>query len=61
MRRMLFVFVRWLAVVMATYVAVAGYLLVVVYIGVSIFAEIAPDRFLRVMPGGALGRGAERK
>jgi hypothetical protein len=29
------------------------YALVLVYIGASIFAEVAPDRFLQVMPGGS--------
>ena len=28
-------------------------LFVAIYVGVSIWAEIAPDKFLRVMPGGA--------
>lgn len=59
-RRFALVFLRWIAVLMATYVTlefapgrVAVYLLVAVYIGASIFAEIAPDKFPRSMPGGA--------
>ena len=59
-RRFAFVFVRWLAVLMACYVLLdflggelAVYVLVVVYIAASIFAEAAPVRFLEVMPGGA--------
>ena len=28
-------------------------MLVVLYVGTTIFVEIAPDRFLRMMPGGA--------
>jgi ABC-type maltose transport system permease subunit len=59
-RRFAFVFMRWIAVLIACYFVLdflggdlAVYLLVVVYIGASIFAEIAPERFLEVMPGGA--------
>jgi hypothetical protein len=59
-RRFAFVFMRWVAVLMACYAVLeflggdlAVYLLVVVYIGASIFAEVAPERFLEVMPGGA--------
>ncbi len=59
-RRFAFVFMRWLAVLFACYTVLeflggdlAVYLLVVVYIGASIFAEVAPEKFLEVMPGGA--------
>jgi hypothetical protein len=59
-RRFAFVFMRWVAVLIACYTVLeflggdlAVYLLVVVYIGASIFAEVAPERFLEVMPGGA--------
>ncbi|MEP6942970.1 MAG: hypothetical protein ABI981_08540 [Betaproteobacteria bacterium] len=58
-RRFGFVFMRWFAVLFACYVLLdfmggnlAVYALVLVYIGASIFAEVAPDRFLQVMPGG---------
>lgn len=59
-RRFAFVFMRWLAVLIVCYTVLeflggdlAVLLLVVVYIGSSIFAEVAPERFLEVMPGGA--------
>jgi hypothetical protein len=56
-RRFALVFLRWLAVLMAIYsgiALVAGPLVVVaVYVGASIWSEVAPDRFLRAMPGGA--------
>jgi hypothetical protein len=58
-RRFAFIFLRWIAVLMVCYFVLdflggdlAVYLLIVVYIGASIFAEVAPDRFLEVMPGG---------
>jgi hypothetical protein len=59
-RRFALVFLRWMAMVMAAYLGV-GVLLgrygalafVVLYAAVSIWSEIAPDRFLRAMPGGA--------
>ena len=58
-RRFAFVFLRWIAVLMACYFVLdliggdlAVYLLIAVYIGASIFAEVAPERFLKVMPGG---------
>ena len=59
-RRFALVFLRWIAVVIVALWGV-GFVLgrfsalffVAIYIGVSIWAEIAPDRFLRVMPGGA--------
>ena len=59
-RRFGFVFMRWIAVLVACYVLLdivggdlAVYALVLVYIVASIFAEVAPDRFLQVMPGGS--------
>ncbi len=58
--RFALVLMRWLVVIMATYFILdilppsepVLLLLVVAYIGGSIFAEISPDRFLRAMPGG---------
>jgi hypothetical protein len=59
-RRFAFIIARWIAVLIACYFVLdllggdlAVYLLIVVYIGASIFAEVAPDKFLEVMPGGA--------
>jgi hypothetical protein len=59
-QRFALVLMRWVAVIMVTYFIVeilppsepVLLLLVVAYIAASIFAEIAPDRFLRAMPGG---------
>jgi hypothetical protein len=59
-QRFALVFMRWLVVIMATYFILeilppsepVLLLLVAAYIAGSIFAEIAPDRFLRAMPGG---------
>jgi hypothetical protein len=59
--RFALVFMRWLVVIMVTYFILdilppsefVLLILVVAYIAGSIFAEIAPDRFLRAMPGGA--------
>jgi len=58
--RFALVFMRWMVVLMATYFILdilppseaVLLLLVVAYIAGSIAAEIAPDRFLRAMPGG---------
>ena len=58
--RFTLVFMRWMVVVMATYFILdilppsefVLLVLVVAYVGGSIAAEIAPDRFLRAMPGG---------
>jgi len=55
------VFMRWVVVIMVTYFILdilppselALLILVVAYIAGSIVAEIAPDRFLLAMPGGA--------
>ncbi len=59
-RRFALVFLRWMAVVIVAYSpvgALLGYVgafaFVVIYAGISIFVDIAPDRFLRLMPGGA--------
>ena len=60
-KRFALVFLRWVAVVIATYflanlLFVGSFVLLVlvaVYAGASTFAELAPDRFLRYMPGGA--------
>lgn len=59
-RRFTLVFLRWIVVLLAVYSPVGWlfgrllpHLLVVLYAGASIVAEIAPDRFLRAMPGGA--------
>ena len=59
-RRFALVFLRWIALVMVAYTGV-GILLgrhgaivfVALYAIVSIWSEIAPDRFLRAIPGGA--------
>jgi hypothetical protein len=58
--RFTLVFMRWVVVIMATYFILeilppsefVLLVLVVAYVGGSIAAEIAPDRFLRAMPGG---------
>lgn len=58
--RFALVFMRWVVVIMATYFILdilppsepVLLLLVAAYVAGSIFAEISPDRFLRVMPGG---------
>lgn len=59
-RRFGLVMLRWLAVLIVVYSPIGWvfgrflpFVLVAVYIGASIFAEIAPDKFLRAMPGGA--------
>jgi len=59
-RRFALVFLRWIALVTVAFFGV-GFVLgrysalffVAIYVGVSIWAEIAPDKFLRAMPGGA--------
>lgn len=57
-RRFALLFLRWLVVLIVAYTGVgviagdyAPLLFVVVYAGVSIVIDIAPDRFLRAMPG----------
>jgi hypothetical protein len=58
-RRFGLVFLRWMALVLVAYSPIGqllGYVgafaFVVIYAGISIFVDIAPDRFLRLMPGG---------
>lgn len=60
-RRFALVFLRWIALIAVAYLGVgffagrfAAILFVAIYVGVTIWAEIAPDRFLRIMPGGAV-------
>lgn len=59
-RRFALVLLRWMALVMVSYLGVgfvagrfAALIFVAIYVGVSIWAELAPDRFLRAIPGGA--------
>jgi hypothetical protein len=59
-RRFALVFLRWGVVLMAMYSGFlflfgrfAPLILVAVYAGTSIMIDVAPDRFLRAMPGGA--------
>lgn len=59
-RRFALVFLRWFVIIAAVYLPIAfifgrflPFVLVVIYAGTTIFVEIAPDRFLRMMPGGA--------
>ena len=60
-QRFALVLMRWVVVIMVTYFIIeilppsefVLLILVLAYIAGSIFAEIAPDRFLRAMPGGA--------
>lgn len=58
-RRFALVFLRWIAVIMVAMSPIpmlfgfSAIPFVALYIGVTIFAEVAPDRFLRLMPGGA--------
>ena len=59
-RRFALVFLRWIAVLMVAYTGVvflfgrfAPFVFVAVYAGVSIMIDVAPDKFLRAMPGGA--------
>lgn len=63
-KRFALVFLRWIAVLMVMYSGLlflfgrfAPLVLVAVYAGTSIVIDIAPDRFLRMMPGG--GEDAE--
>ena len=68
-RRFALVFLRWIVVLMVVYFGIgqlfghyAPFMFVLVYVAASIVEEIAPDRFLRAMPGGdiAVGFGARR-
>lgn len=59
-RRFGLVFLRWMVVLMAAYSGFvfllgkwASLVLVVVYVAATIMIDVAPDRFLRAMPGGA--------
>jgi hypothetical protein len=59
-RRFALVFLRWFVIVAAVYLPLAWvfgrflpFVLVLLYVATSIVVEIAPDRFLRLMPGGA--------
>lgn len=59
-RRFALVFLRWFVILAAIYLPIAfifgrflPFVLVALYAGTTIFVEIAPDRFLRLMPGGA--------
>jgi hypothetical protein len=59
-RRFALVILRWFVIIAAVYLPIGylfgrffPFLLVVLYAGTTIFIEIAPDRFLRMMPGGA--------
>jgi hypothetical protein len=59
-RRFTLVFLRWVVILLAVYSPIGWlfgrflpHLLVALYAGASIAVEIAPDRFLRAMPGGA--------
>jgi hypothetical protein len=59
-RRFALVFLRWMAVLMVWYMGIAfllgryaAVLFVAVYAAATIMIEVAPDRFLRAMPGGA--------
>jgi hypothetical protein len=58
-RRFALVFLRWIALVVvagtgvgALFGSYGALLFVVAYAALSIWTEVAPDRFLRVMPGG---------
>ena len=59
-RRFALVFLRWLAMLMVTYTGItfifgrfAAFVFVAIYAGLSVFIDVAPDKFLRMMPGGA--------
>jgi hypothetical protein len=59
-RRFALVFLRWIAVLMASYIPLiylfgrfAPFIFVAIYAGASIMIDVAPDKFLRAMPGGA--------
>jgi len=59
-RRFTLLLLRWVVILAAVYSPIGWlfgrflpHLLVALYAGASIFVEIAPDRFLRAMPGGA--------
>jgi hypothetical protein len=59
-RRFALVFLRWMALVIVAYSPLPLVLgshgplvFVAIYVAISVWAEIAPDHFLRLMPGGA--------
>ena len=59
-RRFTLVFMRWMVLLMVAYLGVglwfgewSALVFVALYAGTSIVIDIAPDRFLRAMPGGA--------
>lgn len=59
-RQFALVFLRWLAVLMVWYAGIgflfgrfAAVVFVAVYAAATVMIEVAPDRFLRAMPGGA--------
>ena len=59
-RQFAFVFLRWIAVLMVWYLGIgflfgrfAAIVFVAVYAAATVMIEVAPDRFLRLMPGGA--------
>lgn len=59
-RRFALVFLRWVAVLMVAFSGFlfvfgkfASFVLVAVYVVASIMIDVAPDKFLRAMPGGA--------
>jgi hypothetical protein len=58
-RRFALVFLRWVGVIMVAMSPIpmlfgfSAIPFVALYIALTVFAEIAPDRFLRLMPGGA--------
>jgi Family of unknown function (DUF6498) len=59
-RRFALVFLRWIVVIAATYTGFvflfgpyAPFIFVAIYAGASIMIDVAPDKFLSAMPGGA--------
>jgi hypothetical protein len=59
-RQFALVFLRWLVVVMVSYLGIgfflgrsAAFFFVAIYTVATIMIDVAPDRFLRAMPGGA--------
>ncbi|MEP7062538.1 MAG: hypothetical protein ABI881_09065 [Betaproteobacteria bacterium] len=67
-RRFALIFLRWIVVLMVVYTGIglvfgrfAALLFVVVYVIATVVAELAPDRFLRALPGGAEDAGAQAK
>ncbi|MEO8755962.1 MAG: DUF6498-containing protein [Casimicrobiaceae bacterium] len=59
-RQFALVFLRWMVVIMVTYMGVgfifghyAAFFFVAIYTAATIVIDVAPDRFLRAMPGGA--------